>query len=77
MVYQYYVIELQQYQDGSYGNLVHFAWDADEEKARLKGESKYYEILAAAAVTSLPQHGAILISSKGEPIMNKCYEHKA
>lgn len=77
MVYQYYIMELQTYQDGSHGHIVHFAWDNDEHMARLKGESKYYEILAAAAVSTLPAHGVALLNWWGEPIMNKCYEHKA
>lgn len=52
MMYQHYVIELQQYQDGSYGHIVHPVYDENEEIARLKGESKYYEVMAAAAVSA-------------------------
>lgn len=73
---QYYVLEIQQYENGEYGHLVHFAYDADANTARLKGESKYYEILAAAAVSALPSHAATLISSEGFPIMHKCYKHE-
>ena len=76
-MYQYYVIELQHYQNGEYGHLVHVAYDADQDKARLKGEAKYHEVLAAAAVSAVPEHAAILISSTGEPIENKCYTHNA
>lgn len=72
-MFQYYVIELQQYHDGSYGHLVHPVWDAEDRQARLKGESKYFEVLAAAALSGLPRHGAILITSAGEPIYNRCY----
>ncbi len=75
MIYQYYVIEIQQYQDGTYGDIKHFAYDEDPDKARMKGESKYYEVLAAAAVSDLPSHAAILFSSEGFPIANKCYKH--
>ena len=74
-MYQYYVIELQKYHDGTYGNIVHYAWDEDPKKARLKGESKYFEVLAAAAVSDLPEHGAILMTSRAEPLQNKCYTH--
>ena len=45
MVYQFYVVEVQQYANGEYGHIVHYAFDADQEKARLKGESKYHEVL--------------------------------
>lgn len=75
MIYQFYIIEIQQYADGSYGDIKHFAYDEDADKARLKAESKYYEVLAAAAVSNLPSHAAILFSSEGFPIMNKCYKH--
>lgn len=74
-MYQYYVLEIQKYQDGSFGHLVHVAYDEDADKARLKGESKYHEVLAAAAISQLPQHAAILMSSGGEPIDHKCYIH--
>ena len=43
-MYQFYVLELQQYEDGTYGNNVYFAYDENEEAAQLKGESKYYEV---------------------------------
>lgn len=77
MVYQFYIMEIQQYADGSYGDIKHFAYDEDADKARLKAESKYYEVLAAAAVSNLRSHAAILFSSDGTPIMNKCYKHDA
>ena len=61
-MYQYYVIEIQKYADGTYGHIVHPAYDEDQMEARLKGESKYHEVLAAAAISQLPQHGAMLMS---------------
>lgn len=73
---QYYIIELQQYQNGEYGNLTHFAYDEDATKARLKAESKYHEVLAAAAVSELKQHSATLLTSDGRCIMNQCYKHE-
>lgn len=75
MVYQFYIMEIQQYQDGSYGDIKHFAYDEDPDKARLKAESKYYEVLSAAAISNLPSHAAIMFSSEGFPIMNQCYMH--
>lgn len=74
-MYQYYVIEIQQYQNGEFGHIVHFAYDDDADKARLKAESKYHEILAAAAVSDLPSHAATLIAQDGFPVMNQCYKH--
>ena len=72
---QFYIIEIQTYQDGTYGDIKHFAYDEDPDKARLKAEGKYYEVLSAAAVSDLPCHAAILFSSEGFPIMNQCYKH--
>lgn len=73
---QYYVVEIQQYQNGEYGHIVHYAFDEDPDKARLKGESKYHEVLAAAAVSDLPSHAAIMFTTDGFCIMNQCYKHK-
>lgn len=72
---QFYIVEIQQYADGSFGHLVHFAYDEDPDKARLKGESKYHEVLSAAAVSSLPSHAAIMFSTDGKSIMDQCYKH--
>ena len=73
---QFYIVEIQQYQDGSFGHIVHFAYDEDPDIARLKGESKYHEVLSAAAVSNLPSHAAIMFSTEGFPIMNQCYKHE-
>lgn len=75
MVYQFYVMEIQQYADGSYGDIKHFAYDEDADKAQLKAESKYHEVLAAAAVSNTMSHAAILFSSEGFPLMHQCYKH--
>lgn len=74
-MHQFYVMELQRYQNGEYGNIVHYAYDKNQETARLKGESKYYEVLAAAAISDLPEHGAILMTSGCDPLLHKCYYH--
>lgn len=72
---QYYIIEIQQYANGEYGHQVHFAFDADASKARLKAESKYHEVLAAAAVSELQSHSATLLTADGRVVMNQCYKH--
>lgn len=73
---QFYIIEIQKYYNGEYGHIVHFAYDADADKARLKAESKYHEVLASAAVSETAEHSAILISSEGFPVMHQCYKHE-
>lgn len=73
---QFYIIEIQKYANGEFGHIVHFAYDEDPTKARLKAESKYHEVLAAAAVSELPQHSATLLTSDGRAVMNQVYRHE-
>ena len=72
---QFYIIEIQQYVTGDFGHIVHFAFDENPTKARLKAEAKYHEVLAAAAVSELQSHSATLLTSDGRAIMNQCYKH--
>lgn len=72
---QYYIIEIQQYANGEYGHIVHFAYDEDAAKARLKAESKYHEVLSAAAVSELQSHSATLLTADGRALMTQCYKH--
>lgn len=72
---QYYVFEIQQYANGEYGHIVHFSYDANATMARLKAESKYHEVLAAAAISQLLSHSATLLTADGRVIMNQCYHH--
>ena len=72
---QYYIIEIQQYANGEYGHIVHFAYDENPTKARLKAESKYHEVLAAAAISELQSHSATLLTADGRSIMSQCYKH--
>ena len=72
---QFYIIEIQQYNNGEFGHIVHFAFDVNPTKARLKAEAKYHEVLAAAAVSELQSHSATLLTSDGRAIMNQCYKH--
>ena len=76
MVYQYYIIEIQKHANGEFGHIVHWAYDENADRARLKAEAKYHEVLAAAAVSDLPQRAAALLSSDGAEIMRQCYRHE-
>ena len=75
-VQQYYVAEIQQYANGEFGHIIHYGFDEDDTKARLKTEAKYHEVLAAAAVSELPSHAAIMFSTDGVPLMYQCYKHE-
>lgn len=76
-MYQYYIIEIQKHENGEYGHIVHWAYDASADRARMKAEAKYHEVLAAAAVSELPSHAASLIASDGTCLMHQCYRHDA
>lgn len=72
---QLYVIEVKKNINDEFEHNVNWVWDEDPTKARLKGESKYHEILAAAAVSDMKEHSAILFTSEGFPLMHNCYKH--
>lgn len=74
---QYYVVEIKKNPAGEYEHQVYWLWDEDQDKARLKGESKYHEVLSAAAVSDNLTHSAILFSAEAYPLMHQCYEHEA
>ena len=76
-MYQNYVVEIQQYQNGEFGHNVYWEYDENADKALLKAESRYYTVLAAAAVSTLKAHAAILFTSEGFPLKHECYKHDA
>lgn len=72
---QFYIVEIKQLPSAEYEHQVYWVWDADADVARLKAESKYHEVLAAAAISNTMSHAAILFSTEGFPLMNQCYKH--
>lgn len=66
---KYVVIELQTNSDGTVGNL------ATVHDTRNAAESAYHSVLAAAAISALPRHAAVLLTSEGTLIDSRCYEH--
>jgi len=65
----YIVVEIQTNADGTVGNLV-FAY-AEKNEAY----SKYHSILAAAAISALPKHAAVILQNDGLPLEFRCFEH--
>lgn len=66
----YIVIELQKNAEGVVSNIV------TSHTALADAESKYHAVLAAAAVSEIPVHSAIIVSEEGFPIEHKCYKHE-
>lgn len=65
----YIVIELQKNVDGVVGNIV------TTHDTLAEAQSKYYSILASAAVSNLPVHSAIIVSEEGFAVDSKCFKH--
>jgi hypothetical protein len=43
---------------------------------RNQAESKYHQILTAAALSSVPKHSAVLMNDEGNRIKSECYIHE-
>ena len=65
----YIVIELQKNADCQVANLV------TAHNSLAEAESKYYTILASAAINDVSVHSAIIVSEEGFPVKYQCYKH--
>lgn len=65
----YIVIELQKNGD-QVANIV------TSHSTRQEAEAKYHTILAAAAVSGVEVHSAVMLSDEGFPLRNECYKDK-
>lgn len=65
----YIVIELQKNADGVVSNIV------TSYNTLAEAESKYYSVLASAALSTIPVHSAIIVSEEGFPVKHQCYKH--
>lgn len=66
----YIVIELQTINESQVANIVN---TYTEQKV---AEQKYHTILAAAAVSALPCHAAVMLDEKGRMIKSEYYTHE-
>lgn len=66
----YIVIEIQTSAEGSVGN---FVWAFSELS---QAEAKYHSILAAAAVSQIYVHAAVLLSNDGRSLAAQSYNHR-
>ena len=64
------VIELQTINESQVANIVNAYTD------QKVAEQKYHTILAAAAVSSLPCHAAVMLDEKGRMIKSEYYTHE-
>ena len=68
---KYIVIELQTNSQGAVANIV------TAHDSRAQAESKYYTVLASAAISDVPKHAAVILDSDGGFIASECYDHEA
>ena len=66
----YIVIEVQTNEEGKASTIV-TSYDNPAQ-----AESKYHTILAAAAVSTVPKHGAVILQDDCTPVMWYSYDHK-
>ena len=66
----YIVVELQKNAEGVVSNIV------TSHETLAEAESKYYSVLAAAAVGEIPVHSAIIVSEEAFPVKHQCYKHQ-
>lgn len=66
---KYIVMEIQSWATGATSTPT---WAYDD---RNKAEAKYHSVLAAAALSELPVHAAVLLRSDGATLASNFYEH--
>ena len=66
---KYLVLELQTMADGSVANLL------TSHNTKDDAESKYHAVLSYAAVSELPAHAAVMLTSEGGTIKHEVYIH--
>ena len=64
----YFVVEIQINKDGTAGNIINSYADS------ATAQNKYYTILAAAAVSTVAKHGAVMFTEEGF-IARECFHH--
>lgn len=67
---KYLVTEIQTFDTGAVSNPT-YAYDNEQSAL-----SKYFSILATAAVSKLPTHACMLFTSEGVTLRSEYFEHK-
>lgn len=65
----YYVIEIQKTDDTNCAYIVH------EKQTLNEAWSQYHTVLAAAAVSNVKKHSAVIFNDTGWSLSNQTYEH--
>lgn len=65
----YYIIEIQKQSDENCAHLIQTAETENQAK------SIFHQIMASAAISSVPIHTAIVLTDEGVPIIRESYQH--
>ena len=65
----YVVIEIQTSENGTVATLTTVC------ESYSIAQQKYHMILAAAAVSALPQHSAAILDPRGDLVASQCFDH--
>ena len=65
------IIEIQKDAAGKVATVV------TTKETRHQADAEFHRVLAAAALSELPVHGAAMLSDDGYPIRNESYRHGA
>lgn len=68
---KYIVIELQTNTDETVASLV------TQHNTKNEAESKWHTVMAAAAISTLPMHSAVMMDASGFTYLQGSYEHPA
>ena len=63
------VIEIQTYNDGNVGTIV------NSYASQNQADSKFFSILAAAALSDVPIHAAAILTAEGRMVRFESYNH--
>lgn len=74
-MYQFYIVEIKKTPAGEYEHNVQWAWDANQDLAQRKAESKAYELLTEAALSNTQTHSVTVLSDEGFVVFSKCYHN--
>ena len=66
----YFILEIQTAADGGSSHLITARASCNE------AEAEYHRVLAAAAVSPLPLHAAVVVAADGTPLLHQCYAHE-
>lgn len=66
----YIILETQTNKDGTLATLVTSYEDKNQ------AESKYHQVLSAAAISTLPRHSAFMLTDDGYTVKSECYMYE-